>query len=139
MSESEGGAERERVVAVTDEEVAAIRAGDIRRYLAILSDDAVFLPPNSPPIKGDDLREWLRDFVQRFVVEWLDFVHGETIVISDLAYHDYAYSWRVTPKAGGEPSVSHGKGLHVVRRQPDGVWKLVRNIWNARPAPLGAR
>lgn len=109
--------------------------GDMRRYLAILADDAVFMPPNSAAKSGDELRAWLREFVEGFKTEWLAFAHGETIVAGDFAFHDYTYSMRYTPRAGGEPGIGHGKGLHILRRQPDGSWKLVRNIWNARPAP----
>jgi ketosteroid isomerase-like protein len=55
--------------------------------------------------------------------------------MGDLAYHDYSYSGRFTPKAGGEPGIGHGKGLQVLRREPDGAWKIVRNVWNAAPPP----
>jgi ketosteroid isomerase-like protein len=125
----------QQAVAVTDEEAAAIRAGDIARYLAILSDDALFLPPNSKPMGGGELREWLRDFVERFTIEWRSFVHEDAVVVGDLAYHRYSYSWTVTPKSGGEPTLAHGKGMHILRRQADGARKMSRNIWNAAPAP----
>jgi ketosteroid isomerase-like protein len=129
----------QRAVAVTDEEAAAMRTGDFARYLAILSDDALFLPPNSKPMEGNELREWLRDFVERFTVEWRTFVHEEAVAVADLAYHRYSYCWTVTPKSGGAPTLARGKGMHILRRQADGAWKMSRNIWNAAPAPPQSR
>jgi ketosteroid isomerase-like protein len=135
MTLSSPEADRKQVIAVTDEEAAAMAAGDFARYEAILADDAVYLPPNSLPKEGNELRAWLKDFVERFAIQWLSFIHDETVVAGDFAYHRYTYSWRVTPKAGGEPVVGHGKGLQILRREPDGQWKMARSIWNAIPGP----
>jgi ketosteroid isomerase-like protein len=126
--------ELQEVIAVSDEEADAIRAGDIGRYLAILSADAVFLPPNLRPKTGEDLRDWLRDFVQRVSVEWTRFTHEETVVVEDLAYHTYSYRWKVTPRMGGEPVTGQGKGIQIYWRIPGAGWKLSRSIWNADPA-----
>ena len=134
MTVSSSGVDQQRVIALSDKEVTAMSAGDINQFLAILADDAVLMPPNLPAKSGNELRNWMRDFLERFTIEWLGFVHGETEVAGDLAYHAYAYSWRLTPRAGGEPIVAHGKGVHILRRDPDGRWKLTREIWNASPA-----
>ncbi len=123
-----------QVIAAADEEAAAIRTGDAERYFAILTEDAVFMPPNLMPKTGDDLRQWLREFLNTVTVEYLSSRDGQTEIAGDLAYHEYSCSWRVTPKAGGPPSVAHFKGLHILRRLPGGSWKLSRNIWNVNPA-----
>jgi ketosteroid isomerase-like protein len=134
MIDSDPEVDREQVLAVLDQEVAAIGNDDIKAYHAILADDAVFMPPNLPAKEGDELRRWLDDFLRGFAIQWLKFTHVETVVVSDCAYHVFACSWRVTPKAGGEPKVLHFKGLHILRRQLDGAWKLAREIWNTSPA-----
>ncbi len=120
-------------MAIVEQEVAASGAGDVNSYLQILGEDAVYLPPNLEAKQGEELREWLGDFVRRFRVEWLEFVHGQTVAVGDLAYHDYTYRWRVTPKANGQAILSQGKGLYILRKLPDGSWKVSRNIWNASP------
>jgi ketosteroid isomerase-like protein len=134
MNGSAGNAERLAVEAILDREVGAIASDDIAAYLAILDDEAMFLPPNLEPKQGADLREWLGDFLQRFAVRWLSYAHEETRVEGDIAFHRFTYSWKVTPKSGGEPTVGYGKGLHILRRVASGDWKLWREIWNARPA-----
>jgi uncharacterized protein (TIGR02246 family) len=127
----------QRVLDVVAQEVEAAGTGDVERYFAILADDAVFMAPNQPPRSGEELRDWLREFLEGFRVEWLRFEHVDAEIDRDLAYHTYAYRWRVTPRAGGEPTVSQGKGLHVLRRQKDGGWKVIREIWNASPGSGG--
>ena len=57
------------------------------------------------------------------------------MVVGNLAYHDYAYSMKSTPKAGGKPVLGNGKGVEVYRREADGKWKIIRNVWNATPEP----
>jgi len=134
MTGSAGNTECLAVEAILDREVAAIASDDIAGYLAILDDEAMFLPPNLAPKQGADLRGWLRDFLQRFAVQWLSYAHEETQVEGDIAYHRFAYSWKVTPKSEGEPIVAYGKGFHILRRQAGQEWKLWREIWNASPA-----
>lgn len=131
----EAGLDRDRheVFAVTEEEVAAIEAGDIHRYLALLSDDAVFMPQNVANKTGDDLRQWLREFLDRVTIKYLQFAHGETVIRDDLACHAYTCNWTATPKSGGQPTLMCFKGIHVLRRQPGGQWKISRSIWNADP------
>jgi ketosteroid isomerase-like protein len=125
----------QQVLAVTEEEKAAIGAGDIQRYLALLSEDAVFMPQNVFAKTGDELRRWLADFLQRTTIKYLSFVHGETIIRDDLACHAYACSWTAVPKSGGEPTLMSFKGMHVLRKQRGGPWRISRSIWNTDPPP----
>ncbi len=123
-----------QVLALAQREPAAMAAGDVQGWLDLLSADAVYLPPNSPPKSGPELRTWLADFLNTSVVEWLEYEDGATAVSGDLAVHDYSYVWRVTPRSGGQPVFGRGKGIQVLHRASGGGWKLVRNVWNATPA-----
>ncbi len=125
--------DRRQVCALTEAEAAAIEAGDTDTYLSLLSDDAAFMPPNVATKTGDDLRQWLRDFLQRVAIKYVDFVHGETLIREDLACHEYTCRWTATPKSGGTPTLMSFKGMHVLRRQPGGSWKISRSIWNTDP------
>ncbi len=122
------------VVAAVEQERAAVAASDLGEYLAILTGDAVFMPPNCSAKSGEELRAWLGSFLRDFQVKWLSFASTEVMVVADLAYHTFVYTWRVTPRAEGESRVSSGKGLHILRRQPDGAWKISREIWNSVPS-----
>ena len=124
----------DRVLAAIGIERDAMATGDIDRYLAVLTDDAIFLPPNSPSKTGAELRSWLRGFLEGFRVEWLSFVSTETLIAGEMAFHSYTYTWRVCARAGGEPTIAAGKGVHLLRRQPDGSWRIAREIWNGNPA-----
>jgi ketosteroid isomerase-like protein len=132
---SETDAAYREVEAAVDCEVAAVASGDMAAYQSVLDEEAIFLPPNLAPKRGAELREWLGEFLERFTIQWLSFVHEETGVSGDLAVHRFAYTWRVSPRTGGEPIVAQGKGIHIFRRGAGGNWKIWREIWNANPAP----
>ncbi len=126
---------KKQVESVIDAEVATTANDDIDSYLALLTEDALFLPPGLPSIGGAELQAWLSEFLGQWRVEWLGFHHNETEVGADLAFHRFSYSWRLEPKSGGELRVSHGKGLHILRHGSDGGWKIARRVWNNRPTP----
>lgn len=134
MNSMNDGGEESALLAVIDREVAAAAKGDFEQYNAILADNAVFMPPNGHPRSGCELRTWLRQFLEDFAVEWVSFQHGDVAIDGRYGYHSYEYEWRVTPRTGGETTVSCGKGLHVLRREADGSWKIVREIWNFSPS-----
>lgn len=126
--------EKSAVITVIEREVAAAAKGDFEQYNAILADDALFMPPNSRPRSGADLRRWLGEFLEGFAVEWVSFRHLEVVVDGHHAYHGYEYEWQVTPRLGGEVITGRGNGLHVLRREAEGSWKIIREIWNSSPA-----
>lgn len=126
--------DRAGVLAAVNLEAQAIEAGDPRTYCSLLASDAVFLPPNTSPKIGDELRKWLADFLAGTRVEYLNNVDVETVIESSLAYHVFTCTWRVAPRAGGEPKILHFKGLHILRREAGGAWKIAREIWNTSPA-----
>ena len=124
---------KERVLAAIADERDGMQDGEIDRYLAVLTDDAVFMPPNSAPKTGAELRSWLRAFLADYRVEWLEFASTETVLAADVAFHSYTYMWRLHPRKGGTPVSGRGKGVHLLRRQANGAWKIAREIWNSTP------
>jgi ketosteroid isomerase-like protein len=130
----ESGAHSDEVLAVVRREAAAMRDGSIDDFMALLTADAVLLPPDLLPKTGAELRGWLGAFLDRFGIEWLSLVDDETVVDGTLAYHVYSYTWRATPRDGGAPREASGKGLHILRRGEDGRWRIAREIWNPNPA-----
>jgi ketosteroid isomerase-like protein len=124
----------DEVLRITEEEARAIEAGDIEDYLALLSPDVAFMPQNAPIKSGEELCRWMAEFLRRMTVHYQDLIHLETIVRDDLAYHAYACRWTATPKSGGEPVTTSFKGVHLLRRQQDGSWKIARSIWNTDPS-----
>jgi len=134
MAETQIDEDLHAILALTDEEAAAIAAGDLARYLPLLADDAVFMPPNSREKTGKDLRDWLAEFLRDVAIEYHSLRHGETLVAGDLACHVFNCSWTATPKSTSKPALLYFKGLHLLRRQPYGSWKITREIWNLSPA-----
>jgi len=134
MSDTNPGPDRRAVFAVSEEEKAAVEAGDIDRYLALLSGDAVFMPQNDTAKSGAELHQWLRDFLARVTIRYDEFAHGETVIRNGLACHAYTCRWTATPRTGGRPVSASFKGMHVLRKQTDGAWKISRSIWNTDPA-----
>lgn len=133
MEPERGYSAAAKVLVPVEKEKMAPVTGDAELYFAALADDAVFLPPNTTTKTGAELRSWLKEFIDGFRVEWLRFESSELQIFGEMAYHIYAYRWRVTPIAGGEPTVASGKGLHILRLQPDASWKIARELWNSTP------
>lgn len=129
---TDGPVTGDKLVLIDGQELAELM---IDYDLGVSTIEATSLPTNLSPKHGEELREWLRDFLEHFAVEWMEFTHEETEVADELAYHRYAYGWRVTPRSGGPSTGAHGKGLHILRRRPNEDWKIVCEIWNASPSP----
>ena len=63
-------------------------------------------------------------------------IKSEGTVMEVEASGDWGYFWSTykltaTPRAGGETIESEGKSLFVVKRQPDGTWKIARLMDNS--------
>lgn len=117
-----------------DAYVAGINSNNLDTFLATITDDAVFLPPNAEPISGKAaVGAWVKDYLAAYETKWVK-TSKEFVVRGDLAYEWYAYTSTDTPKAGGPaagtPVVTDtGNGINIYRRGADGVWRVSRDAW----------
>lgn len=139
MIEVDTAIDRASVFRAAEEEAAAIEAGDLDQYANLLTPDATFMPPNVAPQSGESLRNWLGEFMRTTEVHFTHFEHGDTMISNDLACHAYFCSWTAGLRGSGQRARLCFKGMHVLRRLPDGSWKIAVNIWNTDPAPDAAR
>src|SRR5262249_48271899 len=112
-----------------DEWKAASDARDVNKILSLITDDAVILAPNSPPIVGKQAVENMYKMaLNQYKIEQ-NFIYEEVHVQGD-----WAYAWgrdesTMTPLAGGKPIRAKGYGMMIMRREADG-WKYARGINN---------
>ena len=132
-------AENTAILETADREAAAMAQADMQAFEDVLTADATFLPPDLEPKTGDELRSWVNDFLRAFSVEWLSFEHGDVEADGSLGFHTYRYEWRLTPRVGGDAVIGRGKGMHIMRREANGKWRILREMWNALPVREDAR
>ncbi len=124
-------------------DMAASKAGDFETLRSIITDDAVMMPPGVHPTRG---REAIERGLSRMAeamsgVEVLEYVLDfEEVVVCG----DYAFEWghirgamRARDASEAEVERSTYKVMRILRRQPDGAWKVHRSIWNDAPAEPG--
>jgi ketosteroid isomerase-like protein len=110
-------------------------AKDWKGAAALWAEDATRLPPNQAAIQGRAaIQAALEAFppISNHQVQTLE-IEGR----GDLAYSRVNYSLTVTP-AGAVPIEDRGKYLGIWRKQADGSWKVLREIYNSDlplPAP----
>lgn len=115
-------------------EVAA--TGNIDSLLTYWHQDAVMMPPGQPPLRG---KEAIRKYVEAgfqapgFEISW-EPVSAHVSGHGDMAYlierNRVAYEDSL-----GNLVNEHNKVVTVWRKQDDGSWKNVVDMWNAVPSP----
>jgi ketosteroid isomerase-like protein len=113
----------------------AIVKADIDTYVALLTADAVLMPPNGPPIVGRDaIREWSRMNAKAFSFEAYRPTDAELVVAGDWAFRRATFEMILVPTAGGTKVRDAGKFVIIYKRERDG-WKVARDIWNSNGPP----
>lgn len=115
---------------------AAANAGNLDGVIAVYADDASLLPPNLPPHKGRDaIRKFWGGFLGAYTARFE--VNSETVEgRGDLAYNLGHYKLTATPKAKGPPPIEEdGKFVEILKRQADGSWKYVVDMYSPNSPP----
>ncbi len=130
----------QEVAGLSAEDMAAIRADteafaqavldrDWAAATALFSDDAVLMPPNGPAVEGRAaIQAWFESFptVTEFANPPVK-IDGR----DDLVFVRGRYELTVMPEGATEPLKDTGKYVDVRRKQPDGTWLVVIDIWNS--------
>jgi uncharacterized protein (TIGR02246 family) len=110
---------------------ASLNAGDIDRWVALWTDDGVQMPPDEAPVVGKEkIRARNGAVLQKFKFD-IGITNQEVQTVGDLAYSRGVYKATLTPKQGGKPIPIDGKYMTILRRQPNGSWRIHRDIFNS--------
>lgn len=113
---------------------AAASGGDLEASVAALAPDGIMFPPGLPPVIG---RAAVREHMQQamaipgFSVTWT----SDTVIVAasgDLAYA-LGRSRFTFPDSLGGIDTTHAKAVSIWRREADGTWRAVIDIWNDAP------
>jgi len=115
--------------------MAAANAGDAEKMADVYAEDGALLAPNLPPQKGRDaVKAFWGGFLDAYSVRFevaSDTIEGR----GDLAYNQGHYRFTAVPKAKGVPGVAdEGKFLEILKKQPDGSWKYVVDMYSSNLA-----
>ena len=128
-------AEDEAVRSLILEALDVIRSDDFDRYFDLFADDAVWMMPSSfNDVHQTEARSFYR-FTRKFKFDQETSV-DEVVVSDDWAYVRVSFNGYLRPKMedGAPPLRSVSRHIWILQRQPDGAWKIARDIWNT-PKP----
>lgn len=117
----------------------AFNGGDAAGVAGLYTDDGRLLAPNSDIVQG---RQNIQQAVQAFIDAGLKNIAFTTVdvgVSGDLAYEIGHYSLDIQAPGAQHPVTDQGKYVIVVRKQPDGSWKILADIFNTSQPAMGAQ
>src|SRR5262245_32826728 len=100
-----------------------LNAGDLDGVLALYEDDARFVDRSGETLVG---RDRIRDIIAG-LIDSRTRMHGQvvrSVVIDDVALLYSDFSGTAIGVSGAEAEVE-SKAVEVLRRQPNGTWKLI--------------
>jgi ketosteroid isomerase-like protein len=115
------------------------KAGSVKdsaSFAGFFADDATVMFPHEPVFRGmDSIKAVLTPMMQdpNFA---LSFTTGKVEVSGVLAYTQGTVSLKTTAR-DGKPFTDTGKYLTVWKKQPDGSWKVIEDIFNSDLPPAG--
>ena len=123
--------DRAAIERTTAELLAAVNASDADRCSAVWAADGVLMPPHHPSVHGHQaIAQYFRTLFSRSSFRFA-FTSSHIHLSGDTALERVTYTVTVRTGEDAPPIEDAGKGLHVYRRQPDGSWKLMYDIWNS--------
>jgi ketosteroid isomerase-like protein len=114
--------------AINDEDIAALSA--------LTTDGHIMLMPGRAPLVG----KAANDEANGRAFEQFDFEETwtpvETVVSGDWGHQRGTFTTIIIPKDGSERREVSGNFLRIYQRQPDGEWRMIRDMFNSgAPAP----
>ena len=118
--------------------VESFKRGDAAGLASHYGDRAVMMLSNGPALEGAAaITQGFTEFLSNVSVPNFQLTTHDIIIDLGLAIERGAYEMTIHPKSGTAADiVDRGKYLTVRERQPDGSWKIIRDINNSdNPMP----
>ena len=128
-------AEAKKIMELSREWAKVAQTNDLEKTLSYWADDAVVMSPGQPPTRGtDELRMMLEatSEIPGFEINWEP---KEAFVSKsgDLGY-TIAHNYITMQDSLGNSFTIFNKGVEIWKKDEDGTWKNVVDIYNADPS-----
>ncbi len=127
--------EADKLMNLSKEWAKAAIERDVEKVVSYWADDAVIMSPNEPAMKGiDAIREMVIESMQipGFEVTW----EPQEAFVSrsgDLGYVLIKNYFKLPLDTLGNINTIYNKGVEIWKKQEDGTWKNVVDIYNGDP------
>ncbi len=120
-----------KVYELWNEYAAALKAGDLERWMSLWSEDAIQMPPGIPRRVGkEQIRREMQPVFDLFDTSKMTIHTEEVRILGNRAYSHGTHTFEMTPKEGGETKGYSGKFLDILEKQVDGSWKIAIDCHN---------
>jgi uncharacterized protein (TIGR02246 family) len=124
-------ADIEAIESLTIQRVQAFNENNLDAFMALVADDAVWMPPGTQVLNGKEaIRNWQNFDKMNFDATIFT---DEIEICGDWAFQRVHWEGSWTLKAGGETTPYKSKEIFIYRRQSDGSWLTSHAIWNGSP------
>ena len=133
-SQDTSAADAQAIKAKSEEWSKVGAAKDAAKFATFYADDATVMIPGEPIFRGmDSIKQVLTPMMQdpNFA---MSFTTDKVEVSGSLGYSQGASSITTTAR-NGKPFVDKGKYLTVWKKQADGSWKAIEDIFNSDLPP----
>jgi uncharacterized protein (TIGR02246 family) len=131
----DAGEARQAIEASNAKFVDAVKRSDTTTIADNYTDDAIVMSPGSEAWRGRDaVRKGFSGMMTSMPAKEFSLKTDDVIVGGDLAVETGSFDMTMQPK-GGKEMKDKGKYVVVWKRQADGSWKIVRDIFNSDAPP----
>lgn len=128
-------AEKQKLMELSQQWAKVAQTGTIDSTLTYWADNAVMMPPGKPPLKGkQEIRKYLESTsnIPGFEISW-EPVSAHISDDGSMAYMIERNKVAFTDSLGNRV-VQHNKVTTVWRKNEEGNWENVVDMWNKAPA-----
>jgi uncharacterized protein (TIGR02246 family) len=118
-----------------DTYMEGVNTGNHELWLSNWDEDGVKMNPDAPAIVGKETIKARTATVFANTTRSMVITVDETQFTGGYAYCRGSFTSTTTPKAGGAAVLFDGKFLTILKKQPDGSWKIYRDIFNSNVPP----
>ncbi len=128
---------RKAIESANQDFVVALKKKDMKYITDAFEPDAVLMVPGVDGIYGrEQIAKYFSAFVASYVIDETGSVTQDVTVAAHTAYETGLYT--MSTHSGSSPvTADHGKYLCVWKRDDDGHWRIVREIFNTS-VPMAA-
>jgi uncharacterized protein (TIGR02246 family) len=125
----------DEIARIRSEWAKRLHSKQLDQLLALYAPDAVFLQPSGERITGKPaIRELCKKIMETFTSDIT--LHGiDTEHSGDLAYDSGEYNEALVKLSDDSRAEVQGNYLMIFKRQPDGSWLIVQQMWSLVTPP----